>query len=403
VTPERRHDPKPVRRADAAVFVLFAACGFALASWASRLVMIRETLGVDPARMGLLLLCWSVGSIVSMPLSGWLVVRFGGRRVLAVFGCVALVGLVGAGAAAQARSQAGVAALLVVLGVGVGTWDVSMNLAGTDVERALRRTALPRYHAGYSLGTVLAGLAGAALARLGLPVLAHFGLAAALCFGALAWGVRGLLVDGAAAAVRPPPESGAAGPRARSRGSAWTEPRTLLIGLMMLALSLAEGAAGDWLASGIVQGFRAEEAIGIVGLTVFLTAQTAMRLFGTRLVDRFGRPASVRASGVSAIAGVMLYALAPSLPLALVGCALWGVGAALVFPLGMSAAADDPVRAAQRTSVVATIGYGAFLTGPPLLGLLADHVGFRHAMLVLAAPIAIAVAVAAVARQETSP
>jgi MFS family permease len=433
--------------------LIFAACGFAFATWASRLVAIRLTLGVDPGRMGLLLLFWSAGSMAAMPVAGALVQRLGGRRVMAAFSCLALAGLLGAGVFSVARSPLGVAGLLVVLGVGIGVWDVAMNIAAMDVERALGRSIMPRFHAGYSLGTVVAGGVGAGLARLGVPVVAHFGAAAAICLAALAWGLRTLLPGGMSAAAprasSRPPSSGdpgeqgdrsAAAPRASSRpptsgdpgeqgdrsdaaapassrpptsgqpggatgpgrspGSAWAEPRILLLGVVVLALSLTEGAAGDWLASGVVQGFGAPESTGILGLTIFLTAQTTVRLLGTGLVDRFGRVAAIRASAVVAAIGLLLYGLAPSLPLVFTGAALWGMGAALVFPLGMSAAGDDPSRAAGRTSVVATIGYGAFLTGPPLLGLLADQLGFRHAMLVLLAPVALAIGLASVARKD---
>jgi MFS family permease len=495
-----------VRRAAIGVLALFVACGFTFASWASRLVAVRQGLGLDPGQMGLLLLCWSAGSVAAMPLSGRMIKRFGGRQVLVVFGGIAAAGLVGAGFAAGASSVPAVGALLFALGVGIGVWDVTMNVAATDVEHALARSVMPRFHAGYSLGTVLAGGIGAGLARLGLPVAAHFALVAALGLAALFWGVSTLLPGGALGVDRrakPRPPGRAANPdrrartqpsgqttdaphraeqprsseapaaghqpgrarsnadadldrrartqpsgqttdghrqaeqprssedlesdrqpktqrpgealadghqagRARSDGAAtpdrarstWGEPRVLLVGLVVLALSLAEGAAGDWLASGIVQGFGTPEAVGIAGLTVFLTSQTAVRVFGTRLVDRVGRPAAIRGSGLLAMAGVALYALAPGLPLVFVGAALWGAGAALVFPLGMSAAGDDPARAAARTSVVATIGYGAFLTGPPLLGLLADHVGFRLAMLALAAPSALAVVFAWATRPE---
>jgi cyanate permease len=69
--------------------------------------------------------------------------------------------------------------------------------------------------------------------------------------------------------------------------------------------------------------------------------------------------------------------------LIVVGIVLWGVGASLGFPVGMSAAADDPARAPARVGVVSTIGYTAFLTGPPVLGFIGDHVGALHALLVI--------------------
>ncbi len=118
-----------------------------------------------------------------------------------------------------------------------------------------------------------------------------------------------------------------------------------------------------------------------------MTAMTIMRFAGTWLLDRFGRVAVLRLCTAFAIAGLALFGFAPTLELALVGAVLWGLGAALGFPVGMSAASDDPMRAAARLSVVSTIGYSAFLVGPTLLGLLATHVGYRHALLAILAPL----------------
>jgi cyanate permease len=82
----------------------------------------------------------------------------------------------------------------------------------------------------------------------------------------------------------------------------------------------------------------------------------------------------------------------------MVGVALWGIGAALAFPMGMSAAADDPKQAAARVSVVSTLGYVAFLAGPPLLGFLGDVIGIRMALLVIGVPIVIALLLAGAAK-----
>ena len=101
----------------------------------------------------------------------------------------------------------------------------------------------------------------------------------------------------------------------------------------------------------------------------FVLAMTAMRFFGGRAIDAYGRVAVLRASMAAAAAGLGLFVLAGNLWLATAGAALWGVGAALAFPMGMSAAADDPRHAAARVSVVSTIGYVAFLAGPPAAGL----------------------------------
>ena len=166
--------------------------------------------------------------------------------------------------------------------------------------------------------------------------------------------------------------------------SAWREPRTLLIGVVVLAAAFTEGTANDWVAVALSDGYGLERWLGVVGFAVFLTAMTAGRLFGTRLLDQRGRIPVLRVLFVSAVVGCALVVFGGPV-LAFVGAAVWGVGASLGFPVGMSAAADDPARAAARMSVVSTIGYTAFLAGPPLLGFLGDHVGVLRSLLVVGA------------------
>jgi len=131
---------------------------------------------------------------------------------------------------------------------------------------------------------------------------------------------------------------------------------------------------------------------------LFVLAMTAMRFMGGRVIDAYGRVAVLRASMAAAAAGLGLFVLADNVWIAAVGAALWGIGAALAFPMGMSAAADDPTRAAARVSVVSTLGYISFLAGPPLLGYLGDVVGIHQALLAILAPILLALLLAGAAR-----
>ena len=91
------------------------------------------------------------------------------------------------------------------------------------------------------------------------------------------------------------------------------------------------------------------------------------------------------ASAAAAFVGLLTVIVSNSALLAALGIVIWGLGAALGFPVGMSAAADDPRRAARRVSVVSTIGYGAFLAGPPLLGFVGNEVGTLDSLYVVAA------------------
>jgi predicted MFS family arabinose efflux permease len=375
----------PADRARVAVAAAFALNGLAFGSWVSRVPAVRDGLGLTPGQLGLLLLCPGVGSLVGLPLAGRLVARIGPARAV-------LAGAVGVGLAlvcAVAGLRAGWPALtgagLVLYGMGVSGWDVAMNVEGADVEQRLARPLMPRFHAGFSLGSVAGAGVGAVAAGAGVAVTAQLLATALVVPAGAALAVPGFL----------PPASARDRPQSVGLGRAWREPRTLLVGVMVLAFAFTEGVANDWLALALVDGHGAGEALGAAGYGVFVAALTAGRLVGGSLLERAGRVVVLRSLAATAAAGVVLVALPGPMPLALAGALLWGAGTSLGFPVGMSAAADEPAAAAVRVSVVSSIGYTAFLAGPPLIGVLAGAWGILVALLVV--PVALVVGAAAAA------
>ena len=315
--------------------------------------------------------------MIGLPLAGQISHRFGARTAVRFGALLALPGICYAGVAVHNHwSLLAVVPGLFLLGLGNGIWDVAQNLEGTIIERALGRAIMPWFHAAFSGGTVLGALVGAGLILLGIPVLPHLVVVSVLGAGALWWATGSFLPAFDEA------EDGSAQAGGQGSGSGWLEPRTLLIGVLVLAAAFTEGTANDWMAIAFVDGHHLDNAYGVIALAVFLTFMTAGRIFGTRLLDRYGRVVVLRVLFVAAVVGCLLVVFGDAF-WAFVGCAIWGVGASLGFPVGMSAAADDPARAPQRISVVSTIGYTAFLAGPPLLGLLGDRVGVLHALLVV--------------------
>lgn len=176
----------------------------------------------------------------------------------------------------------------------------------------------------------------------------------------------------------------------RARLSAWTDRSTLLIGLVVLGMALAEGSANDWLALTMVDGHGVDNSAGAAALGVFLGAMTLVRLFGVRLIDRYGRVDVLRWCAALAFVGLGLMIFVDSAVVAFIGAGLWGAGAALGFPIGMSAAAEDPRRAAARVSVVSTIGYIAFLVAPPVIGFIGEHSSLRQALILVLVVVALA-------------
>jgi MFS family permease len=378
-----------LRSATLATYTAFAGCGFASANWAARIPQVRDHLGLTPSALGLVLLAIAAGSVLALPLSGTVIHRFGSRRTVAAMAALVGVALV----LVAVGYLAGVVPVVVGLflcGFGSGAWDVAMNVHAADVERRLDRSIMSRFHAGYSLGTVAGALTGAAAVALHLPVTVHLLLVAVVVGTWVPLGARRFLPDhgGPAAGSDAAANAAADGPR-HSALAAWREPRTLLIGVCVLAFAFTEGAGNDWIGVAVIDGYGVPAALGTLAFATFLAAMTAARWYGPALLDRYGRVPVVRTLAVLALAGLLLFVFAPAAPVAYLGALLWGIGASLGFPVGMSAAADDPSRAAGRVSAVASIGYCAFLAGPPLIGFLGDHLGVLRALTAVAALLAL--------------
>jgi MFS family permease len=380
-----------LKAAAAATFVVFGINGLVFASWAARIPAVTETLEITSGQMGTLLLCTAIGSLLALPTAGLVVGRIGTANTARFGGVLAALAGVGIALSLSVASIPGTAIALFFFGIAIGLWDVSQNIEGADVEHKLRRTIMPQFHAAFSGGAFIGALIGAGLSNLGVGLPLHLMVIAGLVVLVMLIAPRYFLPHIPAAA----PDGEA---KAAKGLSAWRDSRTLLIGVVVLGATLTEGAGNDWIAKASVDGLGTSESTGALMFALFVLAMTAMRFLGGRVIDKYGRVAVLRASMAAAAAGLCLFVLAGEVWLAAVGAALWGVGAALAFPMGMSAAADDPKHAAARVSVVSTLGYISFLAGPPLLGYLGDLTGIHLALLAILAPIILALLLAGAAK-----
>lgn len=396
IMPTRNGTPAPalqiateVLHARRMLIGLYALTGVAVATWLSRLPSIRTALDLSSAELGTLLLVGSIGSLGMVLFAGALATRWGSRRTLITAAVMFAVGnsLVGLGPAVGS---------VVVLGLGVmlasssyALANVPMNLETVIIERGMGRSVVPQFHAAFSVGSVVGSLLGAAVSWAQVPVVVHF-----VALSAVTLVVRLRAVPGAVLPTTPMlPATGTTGtppltPAARGAGmraalAAWREPRTLLIGVIVMSAALSEGSANNWLAIAVVDGFERTEAVAAVVFGVFVGSMTVARLIGSRVIDRFGPVRVLVASGVSSLLGLLLFGLAPALPLAVLGVAGWGLGAGLVVPIGMAAVATDRMRAAGRVAVVSAFASVSSIVAPPVLGLAAESMGARHALMLV--------------------
>jgi predicted MFS family arabinose efflux permease len=401
-------------RAALATALVFAVNGFLLASWVSRLPATRDRLGASVAELGLVLLAPGFGSLLSMPFSGRWCRRFGSRVVIAATTVAASVALA---ALAVVPTSFTLGLALFVWGSFYGSWDVAMNVHGSAVEQRAGREWMPRYHACWSVGGIAGAGCGALAAQAAMPLPLHFSAVAVLCTALVMVALRAFIEDRTVAPARgalgtlepalpvpgppegessPPREEAAEGihnPRRRGRrrlpgrvhspGPRVLTGRLLLVGVVTLCATTLEGAAADWLALYLTDERGATQSLAAAGYAVFAVAMAGGRFSGTAVAERLGRDGAVRAGGVVSFVGVLLTVLGPGLVSVYLGAALWALGVCLVFPAAVSAGGEAPERPADAIAAVTTIGYGGFLLGPPLIGLLAEQVGLGRALLVL--------------------
>jgi predicted MFS family arabinose efflux permease len=413
----RRAATEPrLRRAALATGLVFATNGFLLGSWVARLPATRDRLGASAAELGLVLLAPGIGSLLSMPFSGRWCRRFGSRLVVAATTVAASAVLA---ALAVVPNLVALGAALFVWGAFYGSWDVAMNVHGSAVEQRAGREWMPRYHACWSVGGIAGAGFGALAAHAGVPLVLHFAAVAVACTVLVMVALRSFVEDRTPAPGVPKPSDPAPGPPAQpvpgtlepdprvpgppvgersrpeqrvpgavhsphnSRRARVLTGRLLLVGVVTLCATTLEGAAADWLALFLTDERGATASLAAFGYAVFAVAMAAGRFSGTAVAERLGRDGAVRAGGLVSFAGVLLTVLGPGLAAAYAGAALWALGVCLVFPAAVSAGGEAPDRPADAIAAVTTIGYGGFLLGPPLIGLLADRVGLGRALLVL--------------------
>lgn len=353
-----------------AVMAAFAFNGLLFGAWAARVPAFKDRFDLEPATLGLLLLALAAGAILSFPLAGALSEKWGAStltvRCAWLYG-PALVLL------ALAPNVWSLGLALLFFGAVHGAMDVAMNGWGARVETQSGRSTMSVFHAMFSLGAGLGAGSSYLAVQSGLALELHMLLVA--------------VTGGAIGLALMSPARGS--DRNMSTGSenqlfALPTGRLALVGLIAFSVSMGEGAMADWSAVFLRLSIQATDAQAALGYAAFSATMVLMRLAGGYVTDRLGAVRTVRASGLIAASGLAIAIGANSLPLALAGLAITGVGYAVVMPLVFSRAARDPVvPSGPAIASVATLGYGGMLLGPPIIGFIAQLTGLPFSFLLL--------------------
>lgn len=367
-----------------AIIVIFTMSGISISTWFSRTPEVRDLLQADTGTMGLILLGLSVGSIVGLILSNVFVRKKGGRVAIVVSAFLMFIGFSTLAIGAALSSTLIVTAGLFLFGSGSGMCNVAMNLEGTEIEYQIKRTILPILHASFSIGTLIGAGAGILFIYLGVSVLIHLLTIALLFFLSILICTRFIPHGTGKDQDETQTES------IEASQTSWLNKRTISLAMIALCLAFVEGSANDWIPLAMVDGYQVSHSMSTVIYALFLCGMISGRLLSGRFIDRFGRVLLLRIAILSAAAGLFLVILKISLVVCMISIFLWGLGASLGFPLTISAAGDDSRYAVKRVSIVTLSGYTASLSGPPVLGLLANQVGLLHAFIFVLFAICIA-------------
>jgi MFS family permease len=342
--------------------------GLVFASWIVRIPDVKAQLHLTDGQLGLALLGAPVGVLAGQFLVGWLLPKWGSRRLSVALALAWFVVFPFLGLTSHVMI---LVVLLVLYGLTAGGMDVAMNAQAAAVEHAYGQPIMASFHGMWSVAGMIGALVGGWLIGLGVPLLLHFVLVVAVAGLGVAVAYRGLLLE-----QQPP---------AAETPSLVRLPRALLpLGVLAFSVLLCEGAIGDWSAVYLRESLGSPPAFAAAGFLVFSLTMTVGRLTGDWLTLRFGPARIVQGGGLLVLAGMAVILLIHAPPATVLGFGLIGAGVACPFPLVISAAARAPNIAPGRAiAAMATVAYAGSFLGPPLIGTVAEVLTLRDALALL--------------------
>lgn len=347
------------------VFGAFFVYSFCMGSMFPRLPDIQRAMGVGEGQLGLALVGSAVGTLISLTFAGRIIERIGYRRTLLF--AIPLLSMLYA-LAMWANGPLMFFLLLIPVGLTIGAIEIIINIEADRVEHAVGKRIMSRAHAFWSLGFFSAGMVGAFVAQMGISPQLHLIAMIPVVL------VATLVILGQ---FQPAPHRATSSTDETPRLARPTTAIMLLVGVCLSAM-LMEGAGIDWSAIYMRDIFGAEPFWAGFAVAIVAGSQAFARFFADGFVDRYGPVRVARILLFILGIGVVIVFLAPSAWAAYLGFAMIGIGSSALFPLAMSAAAQRTDRpAAINVAALAQFSFTAFLLGPPLLGLIAEHYGIQ--------------------------
>ena len=372
--------PLRVRKARIATFLGFMMIGAMMYIWSTGVSVLRAQLGfsgeLGDANFGLIALGIGVGSAAGALLVGRLLDSFGAKPVITVCAVAYPLSIIPLGFISGFWFAM---CFGVVLGLLRGALDTALNAHGVQVERFYRRSIMSGFHAFYSLGGFLLGMACSWLTgiytdsvQVPFTVLGVAMLIVGCVFSRWLLGkhdVPQASVGDWQTDARSPDEVG--------QGQAG---KTLLVmialGVLLLGSMMGENAIADWGQEYIRRQFSTSASTAGMAVSIFVGAAFVGRLFGDRLAATFGNAQVVFGCGVLCVLGMILTIVGGTAVTGILGFALFGLGLSCIAPLMISAAGRrDSKHAGRNIGIVNCIGFSGMLVGPAAITVIVSHFG----------------------------
>lgn len=343
----------------------FFMSGFSFATWASRIPTIKMAFGFNEAELGAILLALPIGSLIGLPISGWLVSRYNSRVPLVVgYGlnaiALALIGFT--------QSTFSLVAAVVLFAFTTRIFNISVNTQAITLQKQFKQKIIGSFHGFWSTG----GIAGVAFSTLlltfnvSLPV--HFLIVAVISLLITCYSYQFLLKDDRS-------ESG------NKIIVGKPDPYILYLGLVVFCSAICEGGMFDW--SGIYFQEVLNVKIFTYGYLIFMTFMAASRFLSDLIIARVGMPATYIMSSLFIVCGISLAIIFPHFWTAMIGFSLVGFGTAAVVPMSYAlAGASKKYSPGMAISIIATYSITGMLLGPPLIGYLAHAFNLRVSFII---------------------
>lgn len=375
--------PKP------AIMTAFFLQPIAFGSWLPQIPGVQERLALGPAELAIALLGLPTGILLMLPFAGQLVGRIGSRNTL-LYGFPVFLALVPLPVAAP--DIVSLFLLLVLLGIGLSTIELGLNVEADIIEKRGSASIMNRCHGFWSLGIMTGSLIGAGFLAL------H--TSPALAIGLLSL----LLVPVAFVVCRALPQQEVPAAETQPRSS-WRLPSSGILGisLFVFGITMTEGAVADWSAVYLKDVFSTSGMATGMGYVVFAMMVSVGRFLGDAAKERFGPVLLARICLSLSLVGMLLVVVAPATAVVYLGLGCVGLGVSVGFPLAVTASADLGDRpAAENVAILSFIALFGFLVGPPMIGFVAELSGLRSGLAMLLPPLLLSMLLAGLLRRGNS-